>query len=54
MIPRNLYDSDHEMFRDSLRKFLEVEAMPHHEQWAGFFMPHDPGRIRWLGNRFSL
>ena len=33
MIPRNLYDSDHGMFRDSLRKFLEVEAMPHHEQW---------------------
>ena len=33
MIPRNLYDSDHEMFRDSLRKFLEVEAMPYHEQW---------------------
>ena len=33
MIPRNLYDSDHEMFRDSLRKFLEVEAMPDHEQW---------------------
>ena len=33
MIPRNLYDSDHEMFRDSLCKFLEVEAMPHHEQW---------------------
>ena len=33
MIPRTLYDSDHEMFRDSLRKFLEVEAMPHHEQW---------------------
>jgi acyl-CoA dehydrogenase len=33
MIPRNLYDSDHQMFRDSLRKFLEVEAMPHHEQW---------------------
>ena len=33
MIPRQLYDSDHEMFRDSLRKFLETEAMPHHEQW---------------------
>ena len=33
MIPRNLYDSDHEMFRDSLRKFLEVEAMPDNEQW---------------------
>ena len=33
MIPRTLYDSDHEMFRDSLRKFIETEAMPHHEQW---------------------
>ena len=33
MIPRTLYDSDHDMFRDSLRKFLEAEAMPHHEQW---------------------
>ena len=33
MIPRNLYDSDHDMFRASLRKFIEVEAMPHHEQW---------------------
>ena len=33
MIPRHLYDSDHEMFRDSVRKFLETEAMPHHEQW---------------------
>ena len=33
MIPRTLYDSDHEMFRDSLRKFIDVEAMPHHEQW---------------------
>jgi acyl-CoA dehydrogenase len=33
MIPRCLYDSDHEMFRDSLRKFIETEAMPHHEQW---------------------
>ena len=31
MIPRQLYDSDHEMFRDSVRKFLETEAMPHHE-----------------------
>lgn len=33
MIPRQLYDFDHEIFRDSLRKFLEAEAMPHHEQW---------------------
>jgi alkylation response protein AidB-like acyl-CoA dehydrogenase len=33
MIPRQLYDSDHEMFRDSVRRFLETEAMPQHEQW---------------------
>ena len=33
MIPRSLYDSDHDMFRESLRKFIETEAMPHHEQW---------------------
>ena len=33
MIPRKLYDSDHDMFRDSIRKFLQVEAVPQHEQW---------------------
>ena len=33
MIPRTLYDSDHDMFRDSVRKFLQAEAVPHHDQW---------------------
>ena len=33
MIPRTVYDADHEMFRDSVRKFLETEAAPYHEQW---------------------
>ncbi|WP_332842033.1 acyl-CoA dehydrogenase family protein [Parendozoicomonas callyspongiae] len=33
MIPRTVYDSDHEMFRDSVRRFLENEAVPHHEEW---------------------
>ncbi|MFZ5757847.1 MAG: acyl-CoA dehydrogenase family protein [Pseudomonadota bacterium] len=33
MIPRTLYNSDHEMFRDALRKFLEKEAVPHHAKW---------------------
>ena len=41
MIPRQLYDSDHEMFRDSLRKFLEIEAMPNHEQWESDGMVSD-------------
>lgn len=33
MIPRALFDSDHELFRDMLVKFLETEAVPFHEQW---------------------
>ncbi|CAI8364986.1 MAG: Acyl-CoA dehydrogenase [Porticoccaceae bacterium UBA1117] len=41
MIPRHLYDSDHEMFRGSVRKFLETEAMPHHEQWENDGMVSD-------------
>ncbi len=33
MIPRTLFNSDHEMFRDSLRKFLDKEVVPFHAQW---------------------
>ncbi|WP_263142310.1 acyl-CoA dehydrogenase family protein [Pseudomonas sp. RIT-PI-AD] len=33
MIPRTVFGSDHELFRDSVRKFLEQEAVPHHAQW---------------------
>src|SRR3989338_3717444 len=33
MIPRTLFSSDHELFRDSVRKFLEQEAVPFHAQW---------------------
>lgn len=33
MIPRTLFDSDLESFRDSVKKFLEQEAVPNHEQW---------------------
>lgn len=33
MIPRNLYDSDHEIFRQSVRKFIETQAIPHHDEW---------------------
>lgn len=33
MIPRTVFDSDHELFRDMVRKFLESEAVPHYEQW---------------------
>jgi alkylation response protein AidB-like acyl-CoA dehydrogenase len=33
MIPRTVFKEEHEMFRDSVRKFLEEEIAPHHEQW---------------------
>ena len=33
MIPRTLFSSDHETFRDTVRKFLEAEAVPFNEEW---------------------
>jgi acyl-CoA dehydrogenase len=33
MIPRTLFSLEHELFRDSVRKFLEREAAPFHGQW---------------------
>ncbi len=32
-IPRTVYDAEHELFRDNVRKFLEAEAVPYHDQW---------------------
>lgn len=33
MIPRTVYSSDHEIFRNAVRRFVEAEIVPHHEQW---------------------
>ena len=33
MIPRTLFDEEHEMFRESVRRFFERELAPHHEAW---------------------
>lgn len=33
MIPRTIYDEEHEMFREAVRKFFEAEAAPFHDQW---------------------
>jgi len=33
VIPRTVYKAEHELFRNSVRKFLQVEAVPHHDQW---------------------
>ena len=33
MIPRYIMEEEHEIFRTSVRKFLEVEAVPKHAEW---------------------
>src|SRR5262245_39736293 len=33
MIPRNLFRPEHDQFRDSVRRFVEREIVPHHERW---------------------
>ena len=33
MIPRTIFSSDHQLFRESVRKFLERDAVPFHAQW---------------------
>lgn len=33
MIPRTVYEPEHELFRESVRKFLETEVAPYHAQW---------------------
>lgn len=33
MIPRTLFESEHELFRESVRRFLEAEVVPYHDQW---------------------
>ncbi|MEO6606400.1 MAG: acyl-CoA dehydrogenase family protein [Aeromicrobium sp.] len=30
---RNIFDADHESFRDTVRTFCEKEIAPHHDQW---------------------
>jgi acyl-CoA dehydrogenase len=33
MIPRTIFTSDHESFRDTVRRFIENEVTPHHADW---------------------
>lgn len=33
MIPRTLYNQEHEMFRDAARRFIDGEIVPHHARW---------------------
>jgi acyl-CoA dehydrogenase len=33
MIPRTLFDADHEAFRDTVRRFIAEHVTPHHADW---------------------
>ena len=33
MVPRTLFSSEHETFRDSVRRFMDEEVKPHDERW---------------------
>ncbi len=33
MLPRTLFDTEHELFRDSCRKFFQERVAPHSERW---------------------
>ncbi|WP_439569736.1 acyl-CoA dehydrogenase family protein [Sphingopyxis sp.] len=33
MIERNIFSQEHEMWRESVRKFVEKEIVPHHDRW---------------------
>jgi len=33
MIERKLFSPEHEQFRDTVRRFVEREIVPHHERW---------------------
>jgi alkylation response protein AidB-like acyl-CoA dehydrogenase len=32
-VPRTLFSEDHEAFRDTVRRFMEQEVVPHHDRW---------------------
>lgn len=33
MMPRTIFNEDHEAFRNTVRRFFETEIAPHHEKW---------------------
>ncbi|MHB2167989.1 acyl-CoA dehydrogenase family protein [Alsobacter sp. R-9] len=46
MIPRTLFSEEHEIFRQSVRRFMEKELAPHHEAWE------EEGQVaRWAWTR---
>jgi alkylation response protein AidB-like acyl-CoA dehydrogenase len=69
-IPRTLFSSDHEAFRDSVRAFVAKEVAPHHSKWedagtvsreawlkageAGLLLPNAPEQYGGAGGDFLM
>lgn len=34
LIERDLFEPEHNAYRNSVRRFVETELQPHHRQWA--------------------
>ena len=49
---RLIFDEDHEMFRDSVRRFMQTEIEPNVEQWRENGIC-DPGAFLKAGETFS-
>ena len=32
-MPRRLFSPEHDMFRDQVRRFIDAEVLPYHDQW---------------------
>ncbi len=50
MIPRTLFSAEHELFRDTVRRFIAEHVTPHHQAWeAAGEVPralwHEAGRL---------
>jgi len=41
---RRIFDAEHDVFRESVRRFLEAEALPHQEEWES---KGEPDRSFW-------
>lgn len=51
---RSYFSEQHIMFRDSLRKFLEKEAVPYFDQWEKIVLSHKHFGGRWVNKVFSV
>ena len=50
MIQRTLFSSEHETFRDSVRRFMDTEVKPNDERWQEQGYADLTARLEWPGD----